>query len=101
MLKLKNDTNTFYDALAEQYHLFYRDWQAAIEREGSTLRRIFRDRKIKTVLDTSCGTGTQAIGLAKLGFSVKAADPSPNMLHKAREYAERFAVGDKITFAQA
>jgi ubiquinone/menaquinone biosynthesis C-methylase UbiE len=101
MQNLRNDTNTFYDAIADYYHLFYRDWRATVQRENSALRRLFRDRNVKKVLDTSCGTGTQTIALAQLGYEVTAADPSFNMLLKAREAAQSYNVADDITFVRA
>jgi glycine/sarcosine N-methyltransferase len=101
MQAVRNDTNTFYDAIADYYHLFYRDWYATLEREGSVLRRMFRDRNVRTVLDASCGPGTQSIALARLGFDVTAADPSFNMLTKAREHARSYDVADDITFIRA
>jgi glycine/sarcosine N-methyltransferase len=101
MLKLDNDTNTFYDAIADYYHLFFRDWHATVEREGSVLRRAFRGNNIHKVLDASCGPGTQAIALANHGFDVTAADPSQSMLLKAREHARHYNVADDITFVRA
>ncbi len=101
MQTVRNDTNTYYDALADHYHLFYRDWHATLQREGNTLRRAFRDRNVKTVLDASCGPGTQAIALARLGYEVTGADPSFHMLLKAREYALQYEVADDITFVRA
>lgn len=98
MLRLQNDTNTFYDVIADYYHLFYRDWHAALQREGAVLRRSFRDRGITKVLDASCGPGTQAIALARLDYEVTAADPSQSMLIKAREHAQYYNVSDDITF---
>jgi glycine/sarcosine N-methyltransferase len=97
----RNNTNTFYDAIAEHYHLFYRDWHATLQREGSALRRIFRNRDVKTILDASCGTGTQTIALAQQKFSITAVDPSFNMLMKARENAMAYGVTDNITFVSA
>src|SRR5258708_7620478 len=101
MQNLRNDTNTFYDAVADYYHLFYRDWHVTLQREGSELRRVFRDRNIKKILDTSCGTGLQAIALAKLNYEVTAADPSFKMLLKAREAAQSYDVANDITFVRA
>ncbi|MCB9435718.1 MAG: class I SAM-dependent methyltransferase [Anaerolineales bacterium] len=96
-----NRTNTFYDAVADDYHLWYRDWETAIEREGLQLRRWLRERGVKRVVDASCGPGTQSIALAQLGYEVTAADPSAGMLERARRYAEQYGVADKITFVQA
>jgi glycine/sarcosine N-methyltransferase len=101
MQTVRNDINTFYDAIAEHYHLFYRDWRATLQREASALRRLLRDRGAKMVLDASCGTGTQTIALAQLGYEVTAADPSFNMLLKARENAMQYDVADEITFVRA
>ncbi len=101
MQTVQSDTNTIYDAIADQYHLFYRDWEATLQREGSALRRTFRDRNVTTVLDASCGPGTQTIALAQLGYEVMAADPSFNMLLKARENAGMYSVDDRITFVRA
>ncbi|NLX11401.1 MAG: class I SAM-dependent methyltransferase [Chloroflexi bacterium] len=96
-----NDTSTFYDSLAEDYHLWYRDWDAELEREGLNLRRFLRDHGVQTVLDASCGPGTQAIALARLGYTVTAADPSGGLLARARQNAAAYGVADKITFVQS
>jgi SAM-dependent methyltransferase len=95
-----NNTNDFYDAIAEYYPYFYRDWEAQLEREGLGLRAIFRSRGVERVLDASCGAGAQAIPLAGLKYQVVAVDPSPGMLKKAKEFAERYHVLDRITFKQ-
>lgn len=96
-----NDTNDFYDAVADHYHLFYRDWQAAVDREGMMLRRILWQRKAQKVLDASCGPGTQSIALARQGFDVTAADINQTMILKARAYAQVYNVADDITFVRA
>lgn len=98
---MTNNTNDFYDAIAEYYPLFYRDWETQLQREGLGLRSIFRNRGVQRVLDASCGVGTQAVPLAELGFEVVAADPSPGMLTKAKDTAARFGVADKIQFVAA
>ncbi|MCD4684778.1 MAG: class I SAM-dependent methyltransferase [Anaerolineae bacterium] len=96
-----NHTSQFYDSVADDYHLFYRNWDAQLEREGLNLRRFFRDHNVQTVLDASCGPGTQAIALARLGYTVTAADPSAGILARARQNAAQYGVGDKITFVQS
>jgi SAM-dependent methyltransferase len=93
-----NDTNRFYDAIAEYYPLFFRDWETQLDREGLGLRSIFRNRGVQHVLDASCGAGAQAVPLAQLGFDVVAVDPSPGMLKKAQEIAEQYGMADKIRF---
>lgn len=98
---ITNDTTAFYDAIAEYYPYFYRNWETQLQREGLGLRAIFRDNDIRRVLDASCGAGTQAVSLAELGFDVVAADPSAGMLRKARETAQDYGVYDRLTFHQA
>lgn len=95
-----NDTNEFYDAIAEYYPLFFRDWETQMEREGLGLRSMFRNRGVRRVLDASCGAGAQAVPLAQLGFEVVAVDPSAGMLRKAKEIAEKSGVADKVQFVQ-
>ncbi len=97
----KNNTNRFYDAIAEFYPFFFRDWEVQMEREGLSLRALFRGQAIKRVLDASCGAGAQAIPLAQLGFEVTAADPSSAMLRKASDIAEQYKLRDKIRLIRA
>lgn len=94
----QSSTNEFYNAVAERYHLFYRDWRAAVAREGGMLRRLLRGAR--HVLDASCGTGTQALALAAQRFEVTAVDPCDSMLAKAQANAREFKVADRIRFAQ-
>jgi glycine/sarcosine N-methyltransferase len=96
-----NDTNEFYDAIAEYYPYFYRDWETQLEREGLSLRAVFRNKGVIRVLDASCGAGTQSVSLARLGFEVVAVDPSAGMLKKAGDIAQQYDVADKIEFAQS
>ncbi len=95
-----NDTTDFYSAVADHYHMFYRNWEATLDREGATLRRPLNAANVKTVLDASCGTGTQSIALARLGFVVIATDVSQKMIDRARINAARFKVADKIKFGR-
>ncbi len=96
-------TTAFYDAIADFYSLFYKDWSIQLEREGLTLRSIFRKKGIETILDVGCGPGTQAVPLASLGFNVTGVDPSQGLLEKAREIASThnvtvdWRVGDFMT----
>jgi len=89
----------FYNGLAPDYHLVYEDWSAAVERQGAALDRLIRavHKNPVDVLDCSCGIGTQAIGLARLGYRVQATDISERSLERARLEAARFGVD--IAFA--
>lgn len=85
------DIAAFYDALAPSYDLFYEDWEAAIERQGeqldAVLRRALGHGPPGTVLDAACGIGTQALGLAELGWRVAGSDVSEAALERARREA--------------
>jgi len=50
----------FYDALAENYHLIFADWEASIARQADVLAGLLGGAR--TVLDAACGIGTQALG---------------------------------------
>src|SRR5262249_7680226 len=95
-------THDFYDQLAPYYHLLYADWQASIERQSRGLSRVLDEFGVESgsaVLDAACGIGTQALGLAQLGYTVTASDLSPAAVARAR--AEANARGLAIPFAEA
>ena len=97
-----NITQTFYDNMAAQYDKLFLDWQAATKEQAEILDRLFAgsgfDRSAR-VLDCACGIGTQAIGLAGLGYDVTASDISDAELSEARVRAEDNGVS--IRFAHA
>jgi SAM-dependent methyltransferase len=85
----------FYDRMASLYHLIFQDWNASIERQAGQLVSIIEERwgpGCRTVLDVSCGTGTQALGLAMRGFVVTASDLSGGAISRARAEARRRAL---------
>ena len=85
-------TSDFYDALAPYYHLIYADWEVSISRQGRVLDAIIRSTggpQRRSVLDMSCGIGTQSIGLAQLGYEVTASDLSPSAVERAQREASR------------
>ena len=88
-----NSTSTFYDDMASLYHLVHENWEQSIERQAGQIARIAKERwgmsPGHSILDVSCGIGTQAIGLANLGFRVVASDISQNALRRARTEARR------------
>lgn len=82
--------NAFYDELSPFYHLIYEDWEAAIARQAKALGEVICDRwgkNAKSVLDVSCGIGTQSIGLAALGFRVTGSDLSTEAVERAKREA--------------
>jgi ubiquinone/menaquinone biosynthesis C-methylase UbiE len=83
----------FYDQMAPFYHLIFpQGFDASIERHGSALDAIIRNNfgpTADTVLDVSCGIGTQALGLAQLGYQVTASDLAPKAIARAKQEATR------------
>lgn len=82
----------FYDALADDYHLIYEDWDAGIRRQGAALDALI-GRERAEVLDCSCGIGTQAIGLALRGHDVTGTDLSPRAAARAAREARHRGLG--------
>jgi len=87
-----NQTKKFYDELSADYHLIFGNWNNAIKKQSKNLDNIIQEySKInpKTLLDCSCGIGTQAIGLAELGYKVHATDLSPKAIERAELEANK------------
>lgn len=83
--------NDFYDQLSPFYHLIYEDWEADVDRQAERLKEIIHGqwgKGARSVLDISCGIGTQSIGLAAIGFEVTGSDLSPEALARAKKEAE-------------
>jgi len=84
-------TQTFYDNLATHYDKLFEDWHQTTREQATLLSGLFQkygyDRAAK-VLDCACGIGTQAIGLAALGYDVTASDLSEGALKEAKQRAE-------------
>jgi len=81
-----------YDEISSLYHLVYADWDASVRRQASQLSDVIRSEwgeGLKSILDVTCGIGTQAIGLAALGFSVTASDISRQAVTRAELEATR------------
>lgn len=79
-----------YDEIASLYHLVYPDWNEAIGQQGKALDSIVRNfvgSAPRSILDVSCGIGTQTLGLAALGHQVTASDLSAAAVERARREA--------------
>lgn len=97
-----NITQSFYDHLAAQYDKLFLDWDATTQEQAVILDRLFVNNgydKSAHILDCACGIGTQAIGLAALGYHITASDISEGALVQARERAARNHV--QIPFTNA
>jgi 2-polyprenyl-3-methyl-5-hydroxy-6-metoxy-1,4-benzoquinol methylase len=85
----------FYDQLSSDYHLIYQDWKESVRKQGRILDEIIRkkaDTSHKTVLDCSCGIGTQTIGLGLLGYRVHGTDISAKAIKRAINEARSFGI---------
>ncbi|MBR2937319.1 MAG: class I SAM-dependent methyltransferase [Oscillospiraceae bacterium] len=95
-------TQTFYDEMASQYDKLFLDWQATTHEQAAILDNIFSkngfDRTAK-ILDCACGIGTQAIGLAGIGYSVTGSDISDGELAEARKRAQQNNVNIRFEHA--
>ena len=95
-------TQTFYNNMACQYDKLFQDWQVTTHEQAVILNNLFAesgfDNKAR-ILDCACGIGTQAIGLAAIGYSVTASDISNGELAEATVRAEKNNV--KIRFMHA
>lgn len=82
----------FYAGLAPFYHLIYSDWERSVAHQAfvldSTIREFWGD-SVSSVLDVSCGIGTQALGLASLGYEVTGSDLSSEEIERASDEAEK------------
>jgi SAM-dependent methyltransferase len=99
--KKMSDTRQFYAGLAPFYHLIYPNWSASMQRQARLIDSVIREScdKVSTVLDVSCGIGTQAIGLAQLGYKVVASDLSSEEVERAKREADARSLS--ITFSVA
>jgi len=90
---------TAFDLLAESYdQVFTHTIVGRAQREA-----VWRDmdkcfRAGQRVLEINCGTGADAIHLARRGVEVVACDASPEMIAVARRHAEEAGVQQRIEF---
>jgi SAM-dependent methyltransferase len=85
-------TANFYDQMAPFYHLIFpHGFDHSIEYHARALAAIIRQEwgeGVRSILDVSCGIGTQALGLAGLGYQVTASDLSPQAVERAKNEAQ-------------
>jgi SAM-dependent methyltransferase len=95
-------TKDFYDKMAPFYHLIYPDWERSIERQADQLHKIIQENwgnEVETILDVSCGIGTQVLGLAHLNYQVTGSDLSEAAVERAKQEAQKRGV--EIPFSVA
>ncbi len=86
-----------YDDTAEIYDLLELSGQAQTPITNNLLISQFRQHNVTDVLDMTCGTGAQTIGLSRAGFRVVGSDLSRGML----DVAIRKSSGLPVTYHQA
>jgi glycine/sarcosine N-methyltransferase len=92
----------FYDGLAGDYELVYGgEWERAVDEQAGALDRLIRTYvpRAESVLDCACGIGTQAIGLAGLGYRVVGTDLSHGAIDRARHEARRLGIEARFDVA--
>src|SRR5690242_15471415 len=91
-----------YEQFAPFYELIFSDWEAMMRDQARIIDEIIQNYwpGEKTLLDLSCGVGTQSIGLAALGYEVTGIDLTRGMIRRATQEASnrclpiRFLHGD-------
>jgi ubiquinone/menaquinone biosynthesis C-methylase UbiE len=78
--------SSHYNEQAEHYDAFNEKSSAAI---NCVVEGLLSKHKIKTVLDFTCGTGSQVFWLAKRGYEVVGCDINSRMLRIAKEKAAK------------
>ena len=85
------NTADFYDQMTPFYHLLYaKDLDAAMKYQSRVLDTIIQRHwgaEVQSVLDVSCGIGTQSLGLAQRGYRITASDLSAKAVARAKEEA--------------
>lgn len=92
----------FYDSLAADYHLLYRDWERAGREQSTVLHELLRHRLgdgALRVLDAAVGIGTQLVGLAGLGHAVVGSDISRDAVRRAQVECRTRALPDRLAVA--
>jgi SAM-dependent methyltransferase len=96
-------TNQFYNKLSPYYHLIYENWESSTRNQAKHIQAIIHKyfgRSTNSILDVSCGIGTQSLGLSELGYSITASDLSANAISRAkieainRKLNVKFSVAD-------
>ena len=100
---MAESVETFYDDLAESYHLMFENWSHSVATQAAIIGPLLEQYTGKSsayVLDCACGIGTQTIGLAQRGHMLVGSDLSGSAVARAiseartRDLDIRFHVAD-------
>lgn len=86
---------TWYDKDAEYEELFHENTLNEIT-TNRTIDKILKKQKAKTILDLTCGTGSQVFYLLKRGYKVAGSDISRGMLKIAKRKAKKEKINIKF-----
>ncbi len=92
----KSAKSTHYDFEVHNYDAFNETNSKAI---NTCLEKILRNHRVKSVLDVTCGTGSQVFWLAKHSYEVVGSDISTKMLKIARDKVKKNKI--KLKFIEA
>jgi len=85
---MNDESRRQYDTLSEDYHWLYSDYTLSGKAALQDHEDVVTEVGLKAhILDCSCGIGTLAVALAKLGYVVSGSDASPRMLEQAIQSA--------------
>ena len=77
----------FYDNLAKDYHHIFGNWENSIREHAKIIDTSIKQKfsnEIHSILDSSCGIGTQLIGLSELGYTLTGSDISKKAIKEAK-----------------
>lgn len=96
-----SNTQKFYDKLAVHYTKLFLNWDETVDEQAAILDKIFCENGFERgcrVLDCACGIGTQAMGLAALGYNMSASDISSKAVVDAKWEAIRRNLNIRFEF---
>lgn len=80
----------FFNELSSRYDSMI-PFEKAVKRKEELFKSLLKT-EIKTIADIGCGTGSDSIALARLGYTVTSFDPSTEMLNKLKLNAQSFEI---------
>jgi len=85
----------FYDLLSSDLDLMV-SWGKRFENEAPFFNKLFKENRVKKVLDLACGTGHHSIYFAQSGYTVTGADKSKEMIRLAKRNSKGISGGKFI-----
>lgn len=86
-MKHQSAKHSHYSKQAHSYDVFNQDnW---VKQLNHTVENLLKKYQVKTILDMTCGTGSQVFWLTKCGYEIVGSDFNSNMLKIAKNKAKR------------